>query len=253
MNKLVYRSTIFLKRNSATILTCVGAVGVVATAIASVKATPKAMALLENAREEKGEDLTKIETIKTAGLAYVPAVLIGVSTIACIFGANALNKRQQAALMSAYALLDRSYSEYRSKVSELYGEDADKNVISAISKDKYDEIDIPEVEDGKELFFDFYSMQYFESTMEKVLQAEYNLNRNLTVYGFASLGEFYDELGIGSTSATRSVGWSAEAGGMFYGYSWIDFEHEKVDVGYDGLECWCISFAHDPAPGYNGF
>lgn len=252
MNELVYRSTLFLKRNSATILTCIGAVGVVVTSVASVKATPKALDLLEKAREEKGEELTKIEVVKAAGSAYIPAVLIGASTIACIFGANALNKRQQAALMSAYALLDRSYSEYRNKVAELYGEDANKNVITEISKDHYEDSDIREVEDGKELFFDFYSMQYFESTMEDVLQAEYNLNRNLTVYGFASLGEFYDELGIGSTAATRSVGWSAEAGGMFYGYSWIDFEHERVDVG-DGLECWCISFAHDPAPGYNGF
>ena len=43
----------FLKRNASTILTCVGAVGVVATSVMAVKATPKALILLEKA---KGED-----------------------------------------------------------------------------------------------------------------------------------------------------------------------------------------------------
>ena len=53
MNKIAYKSALFIKKNSSTILTCVGAVGVVATAVTSVKATPKALSMLEQAREEK--------------------------------------------------------------------------------------------------------------------------------------------------------------------------------------------------------
>ena len=45
---------LFLRRNSSTILTCAGGVGVVATAVLTAKATPKAMRLLEEARNEKG-------------------------------------------------------------------------------------------------------------------------------------------------------------------------------------------------------
>ena len=115
MNKLLRSSKLFLKRNSSTILTVVGATGVIATSVMAVKATPKALAMIEKAKEEKGEDLTKLETIKVAGPAYIPAAIAGISTIACIFGANILNKRQQAALMSAYALIDNSYKEYKNK------------------------------------------------------------------------------------------------------------------------------------------
>ena len=49
------RSKLYLKNNASTILTCVGAVGVVATTVSAVKATPKAMRLLDNAKKEKGE------------------------------------------------------------------------------------------------------------------------------------------------------------------------------------------------------
>lgn len=83
------------------------------TAVMAVKATPKALRLIEEAEKEKGKKLTKTETVKVAWTPYIPTVLVGASTIACIFGANVLNKRRQAALMSAYALLDSSYKEYK--------------------------------------------------------------------------------------------------------------------------------------------
>ena len=122
MNKLMYRSVMFCKRNATNILTGLGGIGVVATSVMAVKVTPKALTLLEEAEAKKGEKLTKIETVQVAGTVYIPPILIGASTIACIFGANVLNKRQQAALMSAYILLDNSFKEYKNKVNELYGE-----------------------------------------------------------------------------------------------------------------------------------
>ncbi len=153
----------------STALTYVGAFGVIATAIATAKSIPKAETLLRKAEEEKGEELTKLETVKVATPAYIPAIIIGASTIACVVGANVLNKQQQAALMSAYALLDNSYKEYRGKVAELYGKDADDQVKVELAKDEYE--DIKETVSGeKDLFFDFSTMQYFESTMDEVIQ-----------------------------------------------------------------------------------
>lgn len=87
MNKM------FWKKNGSTILTCAGAVGVVGTTVLAVKATPKAMELIKMAEEEKGEKLTKTEVFKTAGPAYIPTALVGVGTLACVFGANVLNKK----------------------------------------------------------------------------------------------------------------------------------------------------------------
>ena len=45
-------------------------------------------------------------------------------SIVCIFGANVLNKKWQASIASAYALLDSLYKDYKNKVKELYGDDA---------------------------------------------------------------------------------------------------------------------------------
>ena len=127
----------FIKRNTPTILTCLGAAGVIVTAVMAVKETPKALILLENTKEEKGEELTKLEKFKIAGPVYIPAVITGTATIACIFGSNIVSKNQQATLMSAYALLDSSYKEYKKKTEELYGEDAGRQIREEIAKDKY--------------------------------------------------------------------------------------------------------------------
>lgn len=154
---------------ASTVLTCLGAVGVIATSVLTAKAVPKASRLLKNAEKEKGEELTKVEKVKTAAPAYIPAIVVGASTIACIFGANALNLNQQASLMSAYALLDNSYKEYRKKVEEIYGEEADDRIVEEIAKDKYQEW-AEEIEEGEQLFYDLNSMQYFTSTVDHVLQ-----------------------------------------------------------------------------------
>lgn len=244
MNKFVSSSKRFINRNASTILTCLGSIGVIATSVIAVKATPKALKLLETAKEKKGEKLTSFEIIRTVGPIYIPAVLIGVSTIACIFGANILSKRNQAALMSAYALLDNSYKEYKKKVIELYGEEADLEIKTSIAKDKYEETDI-EVKDDKKLFYDFYSGRYFESTDEIVRKAEYDLNRKLSIMGYASLNDFYDLLKIEKIDGGNNLGWSAVKNIEYSWQSWIGFVHKKVIMD-DGLECCIIYIQSEP-------
>lgn len=242
--RLLQTSATFIKRNASTILTCIGGVGVVATAITAAKATPKAMALIEQVKKEKDEELTKFEKVQVAAPAYIPTVLIGATTIACIFGANALNKRQQAALMSAYALLDSSYKEYKAKVTELYGEEADAEVKKELAKDKYEE-QKPATTGELQLFYDEFSQRYFESTTEKVLRAEYKLNR-IMAYDFGVfLNEWYDLLGIETVDYGDYLGWSTYELSEVTCGSWIDFKHTKV-VMDDGLECTIITMMMEP-------
>lgn len=158
------------KSHASTILTCLGGIGLIATVITAVKATPKAMVLLEKAEEEKGEELTAVETIQAAGPAYIPSVAIGTATLACIFGANALNKRQQASLISAYGMLENSYKQYKRKVKELYGEEADAEVVETVVKEEFPEEPELEFPDGKVLFYDFKTLQPFRARMEDVVQ-----------------------------------------------------------------------------------
>lgn len=244
MNNLVNSTQQFCKRNASTILTCVGSVGVVATSVMAVKATPKALALLEEAKKEKGEELTKLEKVKVAGPTYIPSIAIGVSTIACVFGANAINKRRHATLISAYNFLNESYKEYKKKVEELYGEDANKNVQAEIAKDKYDKVIIQNGE-NKQLFYDAFSERYFESTKEDVLNAQYKLNRQIAINTGAYLNEFYEFLGISEIEAGKELGWSQGILESMYWTNWVDFHHSNI-VMKDGVECCIISMLQEP-------
>lgn len=242
MGKLLYSSKAFLKRNGSTILTYVGGAGVIATTVMAVKATPKALKSIDKAETEKGEKLTKMEVVKVAGPAYIPAAISGAATLACIFGANILNEKKQAALISAYALLDNSYKEYRAKVNELYGEDADANVKTEIAKDHHKD-EAPS--DGKRLFYDEYSERYFESTIENVLGAEYALNRMMAIDYGVYLNEFYDLLGIDTVDYGNYMGWSVYELCETQWHSWVEFEHKKVHLE-DGLEVTIISLLTEP-------
>ena len=244
------RAQVFLRKHSSTILTVVGAAGVVATTVFAVKATPKAMTLIEEAECEKGEKLTVVETVKVAWKPYIPAAITGVSTIACIFGANYLNTRKQASLMSAYALLDSAYKEYRNKTNELYGEDADINVKKEIVKTKfYNSKDDFDLEEDEELFFDYEGCRWFRSTVEKVHEAEYKFNQNLTMSGFACINEFYDILGIERTDAGYQLGWSTITNDDIYGLSSFKVELEKTEMD-GGMECYIMTYPCPPTFDY---
>lgn len=219
------------------------------TAVMAVKATPKAIRLCEQAEEVKGEKLTKLETIKTAGPVYIPTILTGSATIACIFGANVLNKRKQAALMTAYALLDSSYKEYKEKVNELYGDEAQTKVKEEIAKDHYKEEDI-DLEDGKELFFDEFSGRYFESTIYDVRTAQYNINKDMALQTSVSLNDYYAYLNIPPIEGGDELGWSSGMCFDAYWQSWIDFNHHRT-VMDDGLECCIVGFFTEPFVGYD--
>lgn len=248
MNGLLHQTKLFLNKNASTILTCVGGAGVVATTVLAVKATPKAVALVQKAEKEKGEKLTALETIRVAGPSYIPTFVVGASTIACIFGANALNKRQQAALTSAYALVSSSYKEYKNKVAELYGETAEEDIRKEIVKNKYVGDDIP-VNNEKQLFYDEFSNRYFHSTTEAVLRAEYQLNRDFIMKSYAHLNEFYDLLGLEPIDSGWTLGWAEGVCLENYWQNWIDFAHMKV-VLEDGLECTILTIMTEPIPDF---
>lgn len=241
---MLQKSRLFFKRNGSTILTCIGAAGVVLTTVLAIKATPKATQLLEEARDEKGEELTNTEVLLTVGPAYIPTVVAGASTITCIFGANILNKRQQAALTSAYALLNSSYTEYKNKVVEMLGEEANEEIEAEIAKDAYAKSDIV-VDEGKELFYDSFSGRYFESTKIRVKEAEYFLNRDLIMRDYVYLNEWYDYLDLELVDGGWELGWSTGNCMAMYWQPWIDFGHSKTTMD-DGMECTIISFWQEP-------
>ena len=260
IQKLLHKSGLCIRKYSPVALSCVASAGVVVTAIAAAKATPRAVALVyaDSRKKHDGDPYayTKKEAFIAAWKCYIPAVAFGASTIACIIGANALNRRQQAALTSAYALVQGSYKEYKDKLKELYGEEAHNAIVDSIAKEKCKDISIsanggwydssldfgegmePEV---SRTFYDSFSQRYFESTIEKVIQAEYHLNRNFAIRGGdGTVNEFYEFLGLAPIDGGDTIGWAVCDELM-----WVDFNHTKVTLD-DGMEVYIVEPVFTP-------
>lgn len=255
LNTLFHKSKLYLKQSSPAILTCLGAMGVITTAVLAVKSTPRASELIKaDSRVNHDGDpyaYTKLEAIQSCWKCYIPATLMGLSTIACIFGVNVLNKRNQVSLASAYAMLNQSYQGYRKAANSVYGDDADSKIKAQVAKETYVSADgyhiySPEVDQDSEhiLFYESFSQRYFTSTMSSVLNAQYHVNRNFALRGDVPLNEFYEFLGIDDIDCGDDVGWSADES-MESGIMWIDFENTRA-VMDDGLECYIVSSTFGP-------
>lgn len=251
----------FVKKNSSNILTVATAAGMITTIILAVKATPKALELIkaeEDARKiiktttlyadnqpyttevvEEAPKLTPLEIVKVAWKPYVPAIAMGTLTLTCLFGMNYLNRKTQASLISAYAVLEKSYRQYREKCIEMYNADTDIDIKQKIAKSNfYKNI---EIEDGKELFFDYTSMQYFESTMDEVKEALDTINETLSDSGFVYLNDFYELLGIPLVDYGYNLGWFSDIGTLK-----LDYEKTELDDGDGTLDCWIITPTESP-------
>ena len=242
--RLIQQTKRYLKKESPVILSCIGAAGVVATTVLAVRATLKAVRLLDDADEEKWqdeqEDLTVVEKVKIAGPVYIPTMVAGAVTVGCIVGSNVLNRKQQVSLMSAYALAESSYKKYQGKVKELLGVETDTLVKNDISKDRYLDLDRPiQPSEGKLLWYEPYRDEFFEMTEKEVIDAEYHVNRSFILRGETNLNEFYEFLGLEPTDAGCEIGWEVNAEEYPFENTWIDFEHHLV-VTDDGNEYYRI-------------
>lgn len=242
----------FLKQNSPTILTVVGAIGVGLTAVMSARDTVKAMKRIKDAELEKcayssyGDEqvyiynqLTKKDKIKIAVPCYIPTVLTGLSTILCICGANKLNKNVQKSITSAYIMLDQSYKEYRKSVENVFGEEGHKHVVEDIVERKAEETELKKDTDT-DIFFDFFSLQFFESTMETVREAEKTANEIMKNQGYVSLQTVYSILGLDILDTDTLLGWSTNAG-IVYGYDSVNFDISEVK-NKDGSVHYVLDF-----------
>ena len=239
--------------NKSLVLSVAGAAGVIFTALAASKATLKAEKKLSDISDA---ELTKFEKAKIAAPIYIPTVLIGAGTIVCIFGSHSFNKRQQALLTSAYALLNETHKEYVNKVKDICGEETHQKIINEIQIEKCKDTsishecmcevvfdDFSDIPEETILFYDSFSKRYFESTLSKVLLAEYHLNRNFCLGWIPSVNDFYDFLGLEHTDIGKTIGWTNSDGD----YYWIDFINFRSQLD-DGLECIVIDAQTPPTP-----
>lgn len=248
------------KKRSPEILTGIGIAGMVTTVVLAVKATPKAMELIEDKKEEKlsavamGEstELTPVETIKAAWKPYVPAVVTGVASVACLVGANSVHVRRNAALATAYQLSTTALADYREKVVETIGAKKEATVRDKVAKKKVEEnptsnSTIIMTGKGNMLMYDSHSDRYFRSDIDKVKKAVLNLNERM-INGsemYISLNDFYDEIGLKHTEVGDSIGWRIDKGKLDVRYS--------AQLTEDEEPCIVIDHLMPPEYGYDSF
>lgn len=246
------RLKLFTKRHSSTLLSIGSGIGVIVTTILAIKATPKAMKLIEEERESRKTeetlyadnkayttyvkpDLTPLETVKVAWKPYIPTGISLATTLVCIFGNNYLNTKRQAAIIAVYSQLQNMYRSFVNKTNELY---PDNHIQEDIIEENYDHP--MSLLDDKLLFFDFESCRYFESSMADVLKAEETLNSEFAAAGWVNLNEFYEFLGLPKKAEFDDYGWVCDDQ-----YYELKFSHKITQIE-DGPECYILTMETPP-------
>ena len=208
----------FVSKRSPEILTGIGIAGMISTTVLAVKATPKAMELIEEKKREEWLDkLSPVEMVKVAWKPYIPAIVTCVTSTACLIGASSVSAKRNAALATAYKLSETALTEYREKVIETIGEKKERTVRDQVAEERVKKNPVSKNEviitgNGKTLCFDPISGRYFMCSIETIKRAENTLNKQMLhdISGYVSLNEFYDEIGLDHTSVGDDLGWNTD-------------------------------------------
>ena len=226
---------------ASTILTALGCVGVVLTGIASARAA---------------KEFEEAETTKEKVKAVAKPAAVGAVTIGCIVGSHCIDQRTISRLTKTVASLmvtAENFDKYKNEVKERYGEEVHQDIINKIMTEKCDPPDIwiPGAFGGcseliptnlgtkevQRIFYDQYSKRYFESSLSKVLEAEYHYNRDYEGHGDVEHNQFYEYLGLKPIPGDEGYD---VCGGLW----WIDFNHRRTVV--NGQEVIVIETVFTP-------
>jgi hypothetical protein len=234
-----------IRKDKQFLLNFASVMGVGLTMASAIRDTTKACKLID-------DDMTLSEKIKKTWKCYIPSSLIATSTILCIIYSDKVSMNEKIALLNTLTTVQDHYRTLRESVDDTCNaetkEEVMKNTVkSKVPKDLYIE------RTGEKIFYEEYTCNFFSSTIDKVLKAEYLFNKQLSVVGHASLNEFYRLLGIPGIEAGEYLGWSVYDG--YYATTsnpWVDFEHSKMEDD-DGCEYYYLNYSNQPSINYDMF
>lgn len=194
-----------LSKHSPAMLSVIGGVGVVATAVLASQETLRVKEVVEphvenlelisatledESKQYSDQDALHDRTVIYTRLGrdllklYAPALIVGVLTVASIAASHCISAKRIAGLTAAYGALDQSYRRYRGRVEQALGEEGMKELDTKIREQAKKDIaerrkpdaDISEIGDS---VFDLagasqYAVLYDENA------ATWNKNRNLS-------------------------------------------------------------------------
>ena len=271
MKKQIFKNiTRTLSKRSPEILTGLGIGGMITSTVLAVKATPKAIALLEEKREEVNKnlfnenierdyslknhkELDKLgvkETVKTVWKCYIPSAVLTTVSIACLIGASSVHIKRNAVLATAYQLSEAAATEYRNKVVETIGAKKEEAIRDKVNKDRIEKNPVTKneviiTEKGNTLCYDHMSGRYFKSDIDKINKAINEINSRINQSYYVSLNELYDELGLEETKLGDLLGWNSDKG--------LIEVHFSSHLASDGVPCLALDFTNPPKYDFDKF
>lgn len=251
-----------MRRHSPEIFTGLGIVGMATTTVMAVRATPKALSLMEEEQDRRLrrlkhdenvvsfphlEPLSKKEIFVLVWRCYLPSIITGTLSVVCLIGANSINTRRNAALATAYTLSESALKVYKDKVIETIGEKKEQTIHDAIAKDKIEQNPVNTKEiiitcNGNTLCYDALSGRYFKSDIEKLKQAVNELNRQMLDETYISLNDVYYGFGLDNIKLGEDIGWNVNKG-------FIDLQFSS-QLASDGTPCLVIDYQVQPRADY---
>lgn len=255
ISKLLKQAEKFTSDNSPAILTGIGMAGTVTTAYLSGKASIKAYRLLEEEEAIRRVHLNNKELLEPREIVlltwkeFIPPAVTGTLTIAAIFGANHVNSRRAASMAAAYSITEKAYSEYRDKIVEKIGDKKEQEYRDEIAQERVarnpeDQSTVIITDGGEVLCYEQFTGRYFKSSMETLKQAANQINYDILHQGYASLTDFYHEVGIPRTGLSDELGWNTD--------QLLEINYSTT-LSTDGRPCIAIDYNTQPYRRFNTF
>ena len=231
------------KLHSPEILTGLGIAGMITSTVLAVRATPKALKLIE--QEKKKQDCKKLsakDMIRVTWKCYIPSAATGIASAGCIICALSEANRRYAAIATAYNLSESALREYQEKVIETVGEKKEREIRDAVAEERIRKDPVKNKEviitgRGETLCYDTISGRYFKFDIEKLRKIETKLNKRLGQEMYISLNEFYYEVGLQAVKLGDDLGWNVD--------DEIDFSFSS-QLAEDDTPCLVIDYRIAP-------
>ena len=202
----------FAVDNSPQILTAVGVVGVVSTALLTGKAAYRAGQLIADSAPEPYA-LDPREKFELTWKLFIPAAGSGLLTISAIVAGSHISASRAAGLAAAFTISERAFDEYRDKIVQKMGPKKEQEARDEIAQErvqKNNDSSLIVVSGTDVICYDMYSDRYFTGSMEALKQAQNNLNHRMLSDGYASLSDFYELIGLPPTQFSDQIGWVSD-------------------------------------------
>lgn len=191
----------FVKANGPWLATGFGLAVAFVAGVRAVQKTSEATASIEEKKEEKGEDLTVVETVQATWRYYLPSLILFIFACCLVIGGQKATTRRAAAFATAYSLSEEALKEYRAAAKEVLGEKKEAEVHAkaaenSVKKDPPPPGFVMVGGKGNQLCKDEFSGHYFWSNSEHIWSVMNEITHQCGYNEFTYLWNYYHDVGV---------------------------------------------------------